>query len=941
MRRTWLTSLRVVLFVALVGLVAPWAAGQDGPLFDYREQTLENGLRVITLEDFSCPIVAVHLWYHVGSKDEDPNRQGFAHMFEHMMFRGTDRLGPTDHFDFIRRTGGTTNAYTSWDQTVYVATVPSNQLELVLWLEAERMAFLKIDQESFDTERKVVEEERRLGLSRPYGRLGEKLFAELFKVHPYRWLPIGSIGHLRAAGVDELRQFWTRYYVPNNATLVIVGAVEHEKAQDLARKYFGWIPRYPDPPRVTVREPLPEQPRTVSFKEENAPAPAVGLVYPGVPVGHEDEAAVQLMVNILGGGQSSRLHRDLVAETQLAVGAIAAPISMEQGGFIALGAAMTPFGANLDKVLSRLEEHVERIRSEPVSEKELTKVRNQALRALVTQNMTVVSKASVLGSSAVLAGDVSRVNGQLDRLRAVTVEDIQRVANKYLDPQRVLRGKVESNLLGSLFGRKKDAEEEESPITAEPETNPPPPGRPGLTRPESFPDKPPIAGLLEFDAKLDYQSATLSNGMKLLVVENHELPFVNFRLGLRAGAWTETKPGAASMACAMLDKGSANHTEAELAEELEMYAISLNASAGLDSAAASASALTEHAERAVMLLAEVVRTATFPEEEFEKLRARTLTGLAVSTNEPGYIAEREFRRRIFGEHPYARTATGEPQDVRELTAEDSAEWWRRFARPDSCVLIVSGDVNLERARSLAEAAFGDWKAEGPRPEVELPPVPETEERRIYLVDRPGVQSQIRVGHAAFPLNHPAYFTSRVAGGYFGEAFNARLNETIRVKLGLTYGARGGWSADRFAGRFITSTFTKTATVAQTVETIFAEWDRLREEPPTDEELQHTKTYILGSFAADRETPMGVASQLWTVELHGLGDEHYVKYMQAVAETSAEDCVQLARATVHPDRAVIVVVGPADELRADLEKIAPVTVVEPDGSERPAQPEREE
>ncbi len=226
----------------LAGVTTQSTLADDEKRFDYQSMTLDNGLQVISLEDFSCPIVAVHLWYHVGSKDEDPERQGFAHMFEHMMFRGTDRLGSTDHFDFIRQTGGTCNAYTTFDQTVYTQTLPANQLNLALWLEAERMSMLKIDQDAFDTERKVVEEERRMGINRPYGKLLEKVLPHIFPDHPYRWSTIGSIPHLRSASVPELREFWTKYYVPNNATLVVVGAVKHGEVQQLAQRNFGWIP---------------------------------------------------------------------------------------------------------------------------------------------------------------------------------------------------------------------------------------------------------------------------------------------------------------------------------------------------------------------------------------------------------------------------------------------------------------------------------------------------------------------------------------------------------------------------------------------------------------------------------------------------------------------------------------------------------------------------
>jgi len=494
-------------------------------LFDYRQIKLSNGLTVITLEDFSCPIVAVQLWYHVGSKNEDPNRQGFAHMFEHMMFRGTDILGPTDHFSFIRRVGGTTNGHTGFDRTVYDETLPANQLELALWLEAERMAFLKIDQESFDTERKVVEEERRMRVNQPYGTLVDQLLPQLYKVHPYRWPPIGNIAHLRATSVPELRAFWTRYYVPSNATLIIVGAVKHEKAQRLAKKYFGWIPRYNEPPRITIREPEFKGPRLVTIKEDNAPAPGVGVIYHTVPIRDEDTVALEILTKILGGGHSSRLYRELVAQKQLAVGAESFMWSLEQDGLLAAGAVMPPFGSDPNKVLGIIKKHIARLRTEPVTKHELTKAKNQMLRSVVTQNLTIASKADTLGSAAVDIGDVSSVNRQIDEIRKVTRGDILRVASKYLAPKRALEVMVKRNLLGALT--KKRTDEENAPITGKREEVAPKPGRSGEVRPKDFPRKAPSAPISPAKLTPAYSSRVLNNGLKVLVVPNHEVPFVS------------------------------------------------------------------------------------------------------------------------------------------------------------------------------------------------------------------------------------------------------------------------------------------------------------------------------------------------------------------------------------------------------------------------------
>lgn len=905
-----------------------WSA--DAPLLAFQETQLTNGLRLLTLEDHACPIVSVQLWYHVGSKDEQIARQGFAHMFEHMMFRGTDRLGPTDHLNFVRKTGGECNAYTSFDQTVYFEVLPSNQLELALWLEAERMGFLKIDQTAFDTERKVVEEELRLSMNRPYGLVPKKALQEIFKVHPYSWSPIGQLSHLRSSAAQELRDFWMRYYVPNNATLVIAGDVTHAEAQKLTKRYFGWIPRDADPPRITAREPVPTKARSITIPEENAPAPGVAIIWHTVPNRHDDAVPLELLARIVGGGDSSRLYRQLVADKQLAVIAAALAFPLEQEGVWGCGAVLAPLGGDLKKVQAEMEKQIERVRTEPVSAQELLKAKNQLLYGQVRQTLTINQKATLLGSAAVLEGDASRVNRRLEQIRRATADDLLRVAKTYLGPDQSLTGKVEANLLGTIFGMRSPEvkKEEESPITAKPEKTAPPPGRPGLRRPADFPTKPPTAKALNARATMAHTRQTLPNGLKVIVVPNHAVPYVSIQLGLLSGGWTEPRPGTASLALQMLTKGTERHGEKELADELETYAINLGGSANMDTAEVTATCLTEHVERALTSLAEVVRTPTFPDKELEKLRKQVRTALAISATEPATKAERELGRRLFGAHPYARTATGELEDVSAVKVQDLRSWWQSFARPDQAVLIFAGDIETDKAMSLAKSAFGDWKAVGPKPDIQLPEIPKPQATRIFLVNHPGVQSQIRVAQLGIRRDHPEYPAARVVSDYFGGAFGSRLNEVIRVKKGLTYGARGGFQTSRFAGTLNISTFSKTESTAAAVQAVFDELERLGKEGPTTEELEATKSYFAGSFARDRETPQQVAGGLWLIESNGLADNYFEKTLENVLRVEGPACLDLVHHTVDPSKMVIVVVGDAARIQQDLEKIAPVTVVKP-------------
>lgn len=915
-----------------------WAAGLSSAAaatkpYDFQKTVLDNGLTVLSLEDHSCPIVAVQVWYHVGSKNEDPQRQGFAHMFEHMMFRGTDVLGPEQHFESIRKTGGNCNAYTSFDNTTYVNKLPSNQLELAMWLEAERMAFLRIDDESFYKERAVVEEERRMSsLNTPYGTVPEKLLPVIFKQHPYRWTAIGQIPHLRAATIDELQQFWDKYYVPSNATLVVVGDTTHANVQAMAKKYFGWLPKIPAPPKLAITEPVQTEPRSITIPEKKGPAPIVGIVYRGVPQGHDDALPFEMLMTILGGGESSRMHKDLVKEKKIAQFVVAGAFSLEDDGLAGAGAVIMPWG-DKPKVMEALREHINRVRAESVTQRELDKVKNQLLAQEVTNALTVENKARLLGQYEVLEGGADKANERLAKIRAVTTEDLLRVAKVYLVPERETTAIVQpeiGGLIKSLFGGKSsDVDESAAPVKAPAENRVAKRGglRSDLARPEAFPKEPPAAKLLESVPQFVTDDSTLPNGLRVVVVSNHEAPYVTALLGSLSGAWTEDKPGTANLASGMITKGSAHHTAAELAEELEFNAISLSGGASIDVASVFAFGVTDKFDTAMKLMAEVVRTPTFPESELEILRQQELLGLMIQARTPEYAADRELRQRLFGSHPYSRTATGEPGDVQAIKVGDLKKWWTTFIRPDATVLYIAGDVEPAAARKVAEQYFGDWKAEGERPAPKLAELPEPTATHIYLVDRPGsVQSQIRVGQRGITRNDPDYFTTTVLSQIFGGSFGSRLNKAIRVEKGLTYGARGGWSAQRFAGSFTCATFTKNPSTAEALNVILREIDRIEASPAEAAEVDVARSYLVGSFAGNRETPGQVVGDLWLIEYAGLPKDYLSRYLSGVKKSDADEVLRVAGRLIDRDKLTIVVVGEASAVKADLEKIAPVTVI---------------
>jgi len=901
--------------------------------FDYQETTLDNGMRVITLSDHSTPIAAVQVWYHVGSKDEKSDRRGFAHMFEHMMFRGTENIGPKAHFEYIRKVGGDTNAYTSFDNTTYIQEVPANQVEMVLWLEAERMAFLKINEGYFDIERNVVAEEYRLGREQPYGTAPDKILSKIFSKHPYRWTPIGDMDELAAASSDELQEFWNTYYVPNNAALVVVGDIEHEEIVTLAKSYFGWIPRYDDPPRVTVKEPPLTAPLKIKIKERNGPVPIVAVGYRTVPTGHADELALDMLGRILGGGESSRIYRDLVTERELAMVAISAGFSLEDDGMFGAGAVLSPFGDEPDEVLAAIREHLAAVVEKGVTEDELLKAKNGMLRDAVTSQLSVASKAQLLGDAAVIKGDLPSVNRRFEEIAAITVADLQAVAKRYFVPEREIEIRIEPNLLGFIvdhFGGKKKSKKKDDEGGGAEEITGAGSGKPGLSRPDHLGLTPVVAPPVAPKVDIDMVERTLPNGLEVVVLENHEVPFVTYTLGLRFGAFADPPkmPGAASMAASMLTRGTESYDYDAITDELDTYAIELGGTVGMDAGRVWASAVSPQSGRAMKLLAEAVQRPTFPEDQLPKLVKQARTGLAITERSPQFLAERELRRHMFPGHPYARLADPQSRELDAITVEGLRTWWSGHVRPDTTVLYVAGDLSPEDAFALAEEHFGGWTAEGPAPKLSVPAPPKPAKTKIYLVDRPAEQAQIRVGQVGITRDDERWFTARVLSDVFGGGFNSRLNDTIRVKKGLSYGAGGGFRSNRFAGSFVVSTFSKNAAVGETVETILEEIDRLKTEAPSDQEEAFSKSYLLGRFAGRRETPQDLVAQLWSLEYEGLPEDYYQRYLDAVAKVSSEEMFAAAKDLVDEDSLVIVVVGPAKTLRKQLRGIAEVEVVDP-------------
>jgi zinc protease len=425
----------------IVPLFALALCAQDHPpKLKIATAELPNGLKMVMHEDHSRPVINLQVWYHVGSKDEREGRTGFAHLFEHLMFRGSKNVGPEDHMKYVREAGGQVNAYTSFDQTVYWETVPSNYLERMLWLEADRMASLDISEENFTKEREVVKEERRLRVENPpYGLVNDDLWNIAYQQYPYKHAPIGNMEDLNKATIADVQQFFNTFYVPNNATVVIVGDFDAKEAVAWARKYFGPLPHSKNPvPRVTATEPPQTQLREVTKNYNNIPLPAVLNLYHLPPMGNPDSYALDIASDILSNGESSRLYKRLVYDEQSAVAAFG-QASFLEGPSLFFGGAVANQGKNIKEVGTSLDYVFEQMRKEPVSNDELTKAKNQTTAGFIVGRQSMQQKADLLGKMAVLRGDPELVNTELDKYQAVTAAEIQRVCDKYLAPTNETR----------------------------------------------------------------------------------------------------------------------------------------------------------------------------------------------------------------------------------------------------------------------------------------------------------------------------------------------------------------------------------------------------------------------------------------------------------------------------------------------------------------------
>jgi len=917
-----------LMALAWASVLAGAAEGGESPRMPkiaFQKYTLPNGLDVILHEDHSTPIVGVNVWYHVGSKNERPGRTGFAHLFEHMMFQGSKHYD-NDYFGPLQKAGARLNGSTNPDRTNYWETVPSNYLELALWMESDRMGFLlpAMTQAKLDNQRDVVKNERRQSYeNRPYGLVYEVILAATFPPdHPYSWPTIGSMADITAASRDDVADFFRRYYHPGNASLCIAGDFDPQQAKRLVEEYFGPIPAGP---RVEKLKPwVPELKEETRIKMTDRVGLArLYLNWPSVPIFAPDDAELDILADILAGGKTSRLYRVLVREKQIAQDVQASQNSGEISGGFSVIATARP-GHSLEELEKAILAEVQRIQAEPPSAEEVARavarVESQLVRALESIS-EFGGRADRLNMYNVYAGDPGYLQKDFDRYVKVAPADVERVAKKYLGGKKMAL-EVEPGRATAITPDPRIPAAEARVQLAKKYHEPRLPETPAIPE-DADRTALPKAGPAPTFKLPPIHRRTLSNGMRVLVVEKHEFPSVNVNVMFPVGRSSDPaeKLGLAGLLAAVWDEGTTSRTADQIADELANIGASLFVSSDWDMSAVRLYTLKRPLGKALDIFADVLQNPAFPEPELERQRNIALGRLIQARNEPVVLATLAAGATLYGEnHPYGRPQYGTPKSLKAVARDDLAAFYRARIRPDRATLIAVGDVTPEEIVLSLEKALAGWKSVGSPEEPKFPAIPAARPSRVTLVDKPGAaQSVICVCQVGTSRNSPDYFPLVVMNSIFGGQFSSRLNMNLRENKGYTYGARTmfEWRV-RQPGPFVATASVQTAVTAPALVEFLKEFHGIvGKRPVTAGELEFNKDYLTRGYPAGFETPGNIASQLETLVQFHLPDDYFNTVVPKITAVTDADVLRAAKQHLDPAHLDVIVVGDRAKIESSL------------------------
>jgi zinc protease len=931
--------LAVSLFLPLAAVAQNGKTAQNKQMsqgLNYEQYRLPNGLRVVLHQDKSTPIVAVNLWYHVGSKNETVGRTGFAHLFEHMMFQGS-KHHDKDYFSPLQEAGASVNGSTNADRTNYYQVVPSNFLELALWLESDRMGYLldAMTQEKLDNQRDVVKNEKRQRYDNvPYGLVGEKIASLMYpKEHPYSWLTIGSMEDLTAASMDDVQSFFRTYYVPNNATLVLAGDFETKEAKQLVEKYFAPIKKGADIKRPAP--PAPKLDKEIRTAMEDAVAlPRVYMVWHTVPEYDKDEAALDMLGSILSSGRGSRLQSNLVFGKQISQDIVASHFSREIAGQFQIVSTARP-QKTLEEIEKEVAAEIERIKKEPPTAEEMERALNTREAAFIYSVQTVLGKADQLNAYATMRGEPNYFEQDLERYRKVTPADVQRVANQYLtDKKLVLTVSPKAGARGGFTpsasqGGTASIAEIQAAENAKKKKEPKAEANIAeLAKKDPLYVQPAPKADPKFNLP-KIEKTKLSNGLEVLFVKQSELPMISMNLVVKSGGTANPldKAGLASMTAGLLNQGTKTRTASDISNQLQSIGAQLGAGAGWDSSSVSLVTLTKNLDKALDIFADVTVNPAFPESEMETQRRRLLVALLQQKDNANAIANVAYNALLYGkDHPYGNPLTGTESSVKAITRADVQKFYEDFYRPNNSALIVVGDADLKDLQPKLEKAFANWKPAEVKTN-ELPAAPTRDKTAVYIVDKPGAaQSVISIGQIGVPRDNPDYFPLQVMNSLLGGQFTSRVNMNLREEKGYTYGARTGFDFRKGAGPFSASAGVQTAVTKESVQEFLKELNGVRGAVPvTAKELEYNKQSLIRRYPSGFETVGQIGAQLSGLVIYGLPDTYFNDYISRINAVTVEDVNRVANKYLTPSKMAILVVGDRKVIEPKLREIENIEI----------------
>ena len=876
----------------------------------YEKFMLSNGLDVILHEDHSLPVVAVNVWYHVGSKDEEQGRTGFAHLFEHVMFEGSKHHNKS-YFDPLQKVGANLNGSTTNDRTNYWEDVPSNYLELALWLEADRMGFLMdaLDQKRFDVQRDVVKNERRQSYeNRPYGMAHLLLPPVVFpSPHPYSWSTIGSQEDLDAAALEDVKDFFQTYYTPSNASLAIVGDFDSSEVSRQVERYFGDIPPGPPTTRVGRMDSKLRGQASLTMRDK-VQLPRLYLVWPTVPGFDRRQVPLDILSVVLGDGKSSRLYQSLVYDRQIAHDVAVFHHAQEIAGEFYLQVTAAP-GKTLEEIESIVWEEIARTKEEPLTEKELARAKNRVESHYVRQLERFGGfggRADMLNYYNTMAGDLELVNTDVERYLSVTEADVQGAAEAMLSDSYVrLSVLPEEQLRPSQSSVDRSAMPE--PSTA-PSFSPPVPKR-----------------------------ARLANGLDVVTLEKRGLPLVAFGVLLRAGAIADTPelPGLGNLTASMLAEGTSSRSSSQIAEEMEFLGAHLGVITNREYVLVSTETLTAHWHAALELASDVLVNPTFPQNELDRLQRELLVDLRRVSDNPAAIAARASRALLYGPTSrYGHPVDGTESSAEALTREALTGHFAKYYVPANATLIVVGDAAHDEVMAQAEARLGGWTSAQPEAFDGSEPEPGATPTTIFLADKPGAaQSIIRCGQLTIPRHHADYFALTLLNYVFGGQFAARLNTNLRQDKGYSYGYVS--SIDWFTGpsSLVAGGGVETAVTKEAVAETLKEFAEIRgPRPVTEAEFETARDGIIRSIPSQFEAQGQMLQQLTRLVAFRLPLDYFTNFEANLMAVTLDDVRRVAEERFDDAHLRILVVGDAATIEPGLKELGlPLVKVDHDGN----------